>query len=81
MLNSRIFDEISKRISKELPSDLQEIREDIEKNVRSAIEKTLKKLNLVTREEFDIQQAVLMRSREKLEELEMRIKEFEKNKD
>ncbi len=81
MLNSRIFDEISKTISKELPSDLQEIQEDIEKNVRSAIEKTLKKLNLVTREEFDIQQAVLMRSREKLEELEMRIKEFEKNKD
>tara|TARA_Y100001935_G_C17227358_1_gene468527 strand:+ start:197 stop:439 length:243 start_codon:yes stop_codon:yes gene_type:complete len=79
MLNSKIFDEITRKISKELPNDFQNIQEDFEKNLRSALEKTFKKLNLVTREEFEIQQAVLKRSRERLEELEQRIKEFEKN--
>ncbi len=61
-----------------VPSGLQDLQNDFEQNLRAAIEANLKKLNLVTREEFEIQQQVLLRSREKLEALEAKITELEK---
>jgi ubiquinone biosynthesis accessory factor UbiK len=51
---------------------------DIEKNLRAMLSSTFSRLDLVTREEFDVQQAVLRRTREKLEQMEARVAELEK---
>jgi BMFP domain-containing protein YqiC len=53
------------------------IRQDIEDNLRGGIESGLRTMNLVTREEFEIQNAVLLRTREKLEQLEKQVVELE----
>ena len=77
VLDPKIFDEISKRVANSLPRGLNTLQEDIQHNLHSALEATLGKMNLVTREEFEIQQAVLLRTREKLEALSERISELE----
>ena len=64
------LENLTKRISSLIPGDVKHLQEDIEGNVRSLLQSTLTKMNLVTREEFDVQSAVLQRTREKLEELE-----------
>lgn len=64
------LDELTKRISSLFPGDVTNLQEDLQNNVRSLLQSTLTRMNLVTREEFDVQSAVLQRTREKLEELE-----------
>lgn len=78
MLDPKILDEISKRITESMPEGLVKIKQDMEDNMRAGIEKALARLNLVTREEFDVQSAVLARTREKLEALEKQVAELEK---
>jgi len=56
------------------------VREDLEQNFRSVLQSSLSRLDLVTREEFDVQQAVLARTREKLEALELRLESLEEKK-
>ena len=63
------LDELTKRISSLIPGDVKHMQDDIENNVRSLLQTTLSKMNLVTREEFDVQSAVLLRTREKLEQV------------
>jgi hypothetical protein len=53
------------------------VRDDLEQNFRSVLQSSLSRLDLVTREEFEVQQAVLARTREKLEALELRLKSLE----
>jgi hypothetical protein len=57
------------------------MRDDLEQNFRSVLRGGLEKLDLVTREEFEVQEAVLARTREKLEALEKRVAEFESSTD
>ena len=57
------------------------MREDLEQNFRSVLRGGLEKLDLVTREEFEVQEAVLARTREKLEALEKKVAEFEESVD
>ena len=64
------LEELTKRISSLIPGDVKHMQDDIENNVRSLLQTTLSKMNLVTREEFDVQSAVMQRTREKLEQLE-----------
>ncbi|WP_020394756.1 accessory factor UbiK family protein [Thiolinea disciformis] len=71
------LDEMMKKFSDMLPENIRNTQQDIEKNVRSLFESGLQKMNLVTREEFDIQSAVLQRTREKLEALEARVAQME----
>lgn len=71
------LDTLAKRLSSLIPEPLQATQQDIESNIRSGLESGLRKMNLVTREEFDVQSAVLLRTREKLEELEKRVVELE----
>jgi BMFP domain-containing protein YqiC len=77
MLDPKVFDDLSRRIAENMPRGLQALQEDMQRNVRSGIESALGKLNLVTREEFEIQQAVLARTREKLKALESRVAALE----
>jgi BMFP domain-containing protein YqiC len=60
-----------------MPSGLQILQDDMKKNIRSAVEAGLSHLNLVTREEFDVQAKVLARTRAKLDALEKQVAELE----
>ena len=70
------LEELTKRISSLIPGDVKYMQDDIENNVRSLLQTTLSKMNLVTREEFDVQSAVLLRTREKLEQLEKQLEQL-----
>ena len=72
-----VLDSLQQKMPEGITTGLQGLQSDIEQNIRAAIEANLKKLNLVTREEFDIQQQVLLRTREKLEALEKKVAELE----
>ena len=71
------LDGLAKRLASLVPPPLQSTQKDIEANVRAGLESGLRRMNLVTREEFDVQTAVLRRTREKLEQLEARVQNLE----
>lgn len=77
MLDTKKIEEVIQSISDAMPSGLTGLQADVEKNVRAAMSATFAKLDLVTREEFDVQTQVLHRTREKLEALEKRVSELE----
>lgn len=72
-----MIDELSKRLSGILPPGAGVLKEDMEKNIRSVLHAAFSKMDLVTREEFEVQSKVLQRSREKLEVLEKQLAELE----
>jgi len=76
-LDSRFIDETVKRISEAMPPGARRLQADIEKNLRAALAAAFARLDLVTREEFEVQKGVLQRSRERIEALEKRIAELE----
>ena len=77
MLNMKLLDDLARQISETIPTGMKEMQGDVKKNIRTLLEGTLAKLDLVTREEFDAQTKVLARTREKLEQLEKTISELE----
>jgi len=77
MLDPSKIDSIVQGITSAMPSGFTAIQEDAEKNIRAALSATFAKLDLVTREEFDVQTQVLHRTREKLEALELRVNQLE----
>ena len=77
MIDIRTLDELTKRLSAMMPADLTAAKEDVERNVKTVLQAGLRKLDLVTREEFEVQRAVLLRTREKLEALEAKLTELE----
>ncbi len=72
------LDSIIDRIMAGLPASLTTLGRDAEKNIRAAVKSTLRKMDLVTREEFDIQHDVLIRTRSRLEALEEQVKNLER---
>lgn len=78
MLDQQTLDELSAKISALLPKDLKILQNDIKTNIRAILESTLHNANLISREEFDVQSALLARTREKLEELEQKVAKLEK---
>jgi len=68
------LDEITRRLSAAIPAELKNARSEIEAQFRTILEATFNKMDLVTREEFEIQKKVLARTREKLEALEASLK-------
>lgn len=71
------FEEITRQVLDSLPSDLSKIREDVEKNLKAGLQATFSRLELVSREEFDIQIELLSRTRALVEELEKKIDTLE----
>lgn len=74
MLNKNVIEEINTKVSEILQNSPAK---DIEKNIRVMLSGAFSRLDLVTRDEFDIQQQVLQRTREKLTELEAKVAELE----
>lgn len=76
--SQRKLDELARRLAEAVPKNVRELGEDVERNFRSMLQSGFERMDLVTREEFDLQTAVLQRTREKLETLEARLAELEK---
>ena len=77
-MSEKTLQDLARKLADAVPEGLQSVRSDLEKNFRSVLQSGFDKLELVTREEFEVQEAVLQRTREKLEALEARLKEMEK---
>jgi len=78
-MSDKSIEDLARRLAEAVPEGLRSVRKDLEENFQSVLKSGLGKLDLVTREEFEVQEAVLARTREKLEALEERLKELEKN--
>jgi BMFP domain-containing protein YqiC len=74
-MDNRVLDEINKKINDLLANTPAA---DVQKNLRALLQSTFAKLDLVTREEFDVQRAVLLRAREKITQLEARLAALER---
>jgi BMFP domain-containing protein YqiC len=70
MIDLNHIDALARRLSELVPPGLRESQEELQQTFKSTLQAGLSKLDLVTREEFDVQRAVLLRTREKLEALE-----------
>lgn len=77
MIDLNHIDDLARRLSGLVPPGLRESREALQENFRSVLQSGLGKLDLVTREEFEVQRAVLQRTREKLEQLQAAVAELE----
>ena len=77
MLDPKQFDDLVQRLSSAMPKGIQVLQEDINRNLRASLEAGLGRLDLVTREEFDVQSAVLARTRAKVSALEQQVSALE----
>ncbi|MBO9661656.1 accessory factor UbiK family protein [Dokdonella sp.] len=78
MIELRSIDDLAQRLAALVPPGLAQARDDLTANFRSALQSGLRQLDLVTREEFDVQRCVLLRTREKIEQLEQQILALER---
>ena len=77
MIDLNHIDDLARRLSQLVPPGLRDSQEELQQTFKSALQAGLAKLDLVTGEEFDVQQAVLLRTREKLETLERTVATLE----
>ena len=72
------LDELARQLVESVPENLKVLSQDLERNFKTLLKNGLERMDLVTREEFDLQRAVLERTRGKLETMEARLSELEK---
>jgi BMFP domain-containing protein YqiC len=77
MFNPKSLDDITSRLADAIPPGLNGLKNDLEKSFHAILQGALSKLDLVTREEFEVQKLVLAKTRSKLEDLENRVAEME----
>ncbi|ASD65820.1 MULTISPECIES: accessory factor UbiK family protein [Pseudoalteromonas] len=77
MINPAKIEEIAKQISSNMPQGVKNLAETFEARTKQAIQSKLSEMDFVSREEFDIQSKVLIRTREKLVELEEKVAQLE----
>ena len=80
MFETKFIDDLARQISDAIPAGVKGMQEDVQKNIHTLLQGALSRLDLVTREEFDAQSQVLMRTREKLEQLEQLVSDLEEKK-
>lgn len=78
MIDAKTLDEFTRKLVSAIPQSLLDAQHDLEKNLRAGLESLFQKLDLVTREEYEVQVALLERSAERIKTLEKRIIELEK---
>lgn len=75
--DAKSIDDIANKLANSLPPGLNHLKEDLDKNFHAVLQSALGKLDLVTREEFEVQKLVLSKTRAKLDDLEKRVAELE----
>ncbi|MGH7058004.1 MAG: accessory factor UbiK family protein [Acetobacteraceae bacterium] len=78
--NPTLLDDLARRLAKTLPDSLHQAKADAERNFRAVLESGLARLDLVSREEFDAQAALLRRTREKLDALADEVERIERER-
>ena len=82
MFNSQHLEDLAKKLYSSLPSSLQQVEGEIQQSFKDILQMTFARMDLVTREEFDVQRKVLARTREKVDDLEKQVRVLlETNKD
>jgi BMFP domain-containing protein YqiC len=76
-LDPRFIDDLARRLSASVPPGVVALRRDLEDNFKAVLQAGLNRLDLVSRQEFDVQAGVLRRTREKLDALEARVAALE----
>ena len=76
-INTAALDELARRLADSVPQSLRALGRDLEGNFKAVLQAQLGRLDLVTRQDFDVQTALLARAREQLAALEKRLKELE----
>ncbi|WP_434144420.1 ubiquinone biosynthesis accessory factor UbiK [Photobacterium leiognathi] len=77
MFNPKKLEQVAKQIQDAMPQPVKDLGNDVEQKVRQVIQSQLGKLDVVNREEFEVQTQVLLRTRQKLNELEHKMAELE----
>src|SRR3546814_10141365 len=77
MIDLNHIDDLARRLSGLVPPSMREGREELQQNFKAVLQTGLSRLDPVTREEFDVQRAVLLRTREKLDALEQLVEQLE----
>ncbi len=77
MFDPKKLEKVAKQIQDAMPNPVKELGTDVDQKVRQVIQGQLNKLDVVSREEFDIQTQVLLRTRQKLTEMEAKLAELE----
>ena len=72
------LDELARQLAESVPHNLKVLGQDLERNFKTLLQAGIERMELVSREEFDLQRAVLERTRAKLEQMEARLAELEK---
>jgi len=78
-MNIQSINQLAERLAHLFPPGMQEARDDLVATIRTTLQAGLGRLDLVTREEFDLQRSVLLKTREKLEALERQVRELERH--
>jgi BMFP domain-containing protein YqiC len=81
MIDPKVFDDMAKKFTDSLPPVLGQFKTEMQQNFKAALQGTFAKLNLVTREEFDIQAQLLAKAQAQLELLSQQVKELEAERD
>ncbi|HEB80514.1 MAG TPA: accessory factor UbiK family protein [Chromatiales bacterium] len=76
-MDPKTLDDLARRLAEAVPPAVRGFQEDLQKNLRAGLQAAFARLDLVPRQEFDVQSEVLARTREKLEALETRVTELE----
>ena len=77
MIDPKKMEKIARHVHESMPKGLRDLGADVEKKIRQVLQSQLTRLDLVSREEFDVQTQVLLRTREKLALLEQRLNDLE----
>ena len=72
-MNTEQFDKIAKKLFDVLPSSVQNLEKDVQKKFHDVLLSTFQKMDLITREEFDTQTKVLIKTREKVDSLQAQL--------
>ncbi|VAW67535.1 hypothetical protein MNBD_GAMMA08-1078 [hydrothermal vent metagenome] len=73
MINNQNLNDLADKLSSILPENLSVLKSDVTNNMKAILESSLRQMNLVSREEFDVQSALLARTLERLNELEKQL--------
>ncbi|MFP5505327.1 MAG: ubiquinone biosynthesis accessory factor UbiK [Gammaproteobacteria bacterium] len=77
MLDPKLFDDLAQRLNSAVPEGVRTLQQDVDRNLRAAVQAALNRLDLVTREEFEVQSKVLARTRAQVDALNARVAQLE----